>query len=110
MTDLSCNKKVCRECPYRKDSLNGYLGEASFKPEEFLMQLELDTLHPCHLSVDWDVNESLDNKPICRGAIHFMNNSFKLSKNPKIVQLQKEIGKSDEIFLHKGEFIQHHKK
>lgn len=108
----SCSKP-CPECPYRKTSLRGWLGESWSNPQRFLTQLDIPQLHPCHMSVEWDSDEiedeiDLDDKPICAGAIHFMNNSFKRSRYPEVLVLQEKLGKSDEVFKNTMDFIQHH--
>src|SRR5579859_5406661 len=106
-------KKPCNECPYRKASLKGWLGEDSGKPEKFLMQLEFKA-HPCHKTVDWDqpeqgVEEEADEAPICVGAMQFMNNSLMLSRHPDIARIQKEYGKNEDVLQYKHNFIEHHK-
>lgn len=105
-------KKPCRECPFRKDSWKGYLGDVSGQPEVYLEQLEHSTPIPCHLTVDWespDYLEEVKQAPACIGALQFMNNSCKLSKFKNIIELQEEAGKNDQIFKWSPEFIKHHK-
>lgn len=105
------SKKPCKECPYRKESLPGYLGEANYDPELFLQQLDMPELHPCHLAVDWESHteqELLEAKK-CVGALQFMNNSFMISRSQNIAVLQKEVGKNDEVISFKHNFIKHHR-
>lgn len=48
-------KTPCNQCPFKKDSLKGYLGAST--PVEFLEQAESDIVMPCHLHIDYeDVN------------------------------------------------------
>lgn len=108
---LQSRRAPCKECPYLKTSAKGYLGEASGKPIEFLQQLDLPEVHPCHKSVNWE-KENLDtcdgSHPICTGALQFMSNSCKIHKNPAIQRLQKEAGKSEDIISFPHNFIKHH--
>lgn len=106
-------KRPCNQCPFRRKSLQGYLGESSYNPEEFLMQLELPDVHPCHTQVDWEsenLDEVMKKAPRCVGSIQHMNNCGKISRYKPIADLQKQYGKNDEVFKWKQEFIQHHKK
>lgn len=98
----------CKECPYKKDSLPGYLGESSYDPERFLQQLE-GQVHPCHLTVDWE-NNNHDKSQVCIGALQFMNNSCMMSRNKDVVALQKEVGKNENVLSFKHNFIKHHGK
>lgn len=102
-------KKPCKQCPYRKTSAPGYLGESSHDPQRFLQQLDLPTSHPCHNTVDWD-EEDYNKAKVCIGALQFMNNSAKLSRNPELKTLQSSLGKNDELFNWSSEFIKHHSK
>lgn len=101
---------ACRECPYKKSSAPGYLGESSWEPEKFLTQLDQKEIHPCHLTVDWETND-ISNAKTCEGALQFMKNICKLPIDPKAVQQLKSL-KFDpsEIFSRRIEFINHHQK
>lgn len=103
--------KTCKECPYKKDSLPGYLGELSHNPERFLDQLESPHLHPCHLTVNWeDEDGGTENAKTCTGALQYMNNTCKVSRYPQARQLQNTVGKSEKIFNRRTDFIKHHSK
>lgn len=110
---MKCVKATCKECPFRKDSIKGYLGEASYDPETFLEQLEFRQPIPCHMTVNWQsdnfVNE-MRKAPACIGALQFMNNSCKLSRFKKIMDLQDKAGKNNKIFMWSADFIKYHKK
>lgn len=103
-------KKACVECPFKRNSAPGYLGEVSYQPEVFLQQINGPAM-PCHLSIDWEEKSEakFDKAKECVGALQFMNNSFKMSRDVQTAKLQKEFGKSDEIFSKTIEFINHHK-
>lgn len=99
-------KKPCRECPFKRTSASGYLGECLYDPELFLQQEEVI---PCHLTVDYEGKEpDYSQAQPCVGNLQFMNNSLKLSRNPQVKQLQDEAGKNTKIFQFKSEFINHH--
>jgi hypothetical protein len=102
-------KKACIECPFKKSSAPGYLGEVSYQPEVFLQQIN-EAAIPCHLSINWEnKDEKFKHSKDCVGALQFMNNSLKMSRDYDTAKLQKEYGKSDEIFSRTKEFIDHHK-
>ena len=110
-------KKPCRECPFKKTSLPGYLGEASYDPQSFLQTID-HNLIPCHLAVDWeddfkDPEQIAKNQP-CIGALQFLKNSCKLPLAARSLNKYNELLKategSDEVFQWPHEFIQHHSK
>lgn len=112
---MKANKKPCGECPYRKNSIEGWLGEDSHNPTRFLQQLEGPMIHPCHKAVDYEqsseeVDEQSINAPRCAGALQFMNNSLMLSKYKEVAQLQKELGKNPDVMQFKHNFIKHHER
>jgi len=41
----------CKECPFRRRSLPGYVGAST--PTEFISTTQADVAMPCHMSVDW---------------------------------------------------------
>ncbi len=101
---------ACKECPYRKQSAPGYLGEASFNPELFLGQLDGPLLHPCHLSVDFET-EDYSKASYCQGALQFAKNTCKFLGDNKANQLARELTiDSTEIFARRQDFIDHHSK
>lgn len=111
-------KQPCRECPFKKDSIQGYLGAASHQPEDFLNSMEWNIL-PCHLQVEWDEadEDEIDRQAIenpCIGALQFLNNSCKLpmlarQKEGQVYNvLMDRFGKNDKVFKWKHEFINHH--
>lgn len=108
---MNTTKKPCRECPYRKASAPGYLGECNYDPERFLLQLNNPDLHPCHLTINWEdyTEEEILEAKTCIGALQFMNNSMMLSHSAKVREMQKQAGKNPDVFQFKHNFINHHK-
>lgn len=113
-----CSKKVCKECPFRRKSPAGYLGEATYDPEGFLAPHYTwgDESLPCHMLVDWDGTHpqkarTPEEAPLCRGFVTFVKNSVKRSLNPEIAKAAEEIeADHGNIFSWPHEFIAHHKK
>lgn len=104
-------KNPCKVCPYKRNSFSGCFGDASGDPEEFLQQLELPQVHPCHSVIkDWDDEKQVENARCCTGALQFMNNSLKTSRYKAIAEAQKEVGKNSEVFNWKHEFVAYHSK
>ncbi len=111
---LAC-KKPCKECPFRKESAPGYLGEVSYNPQAFLMQMEFQPI-PCHLQVDWSDEEDVEmaadiayTNP-CIGSLQFLRNSCKLPWDKTYAEMQKAVNPNPNVFQWKHEFIQHHSK
>jgi hypothetical protein len=103
-------RQPCNECPYRKDSAPGYLGSESYNPNAFLTQLELELLHPCHMTVDWEADDESQvlEAPICAGALQFAKNICKMLQ-PYPESLRKELKVDDSIvFGTRHEFVSHH--
>lgn len=107
--------KPCIECPFRKVSAKGYLGILNAEPETFLQQLNLPDLLPCHLEINWEEEDEyvlegeVETANRCTGALQFMNNSGRMSRNPDILALQNKIGKSQDVIQTVPDFIKHHK-
>lgn len=101
-------KQPCRECPYRRESLPGYLGEAS--PEQFMATTMEDHQMPCHLTVDYDREdweEGLDEAEQCAGAAIFFANLCKLSRDRDRMKLPAD---REQVFSNPQQFLEHHKR
>jgi hypothetical protein len=46
--------------------------------------------------------------PFCVGALQFMNNSIKLSRDKDVQKLQEEAGKNDDVFHWRKDMEEHH--
>lgn len=107
-------KTVCKECPFKRDSCAGYLGEMSYKPEEFLNPHwhGEEPLH-CHMMVDWEAEDrkaALERADLCRGLLIFAKNSCKTFKNRELEKCRQDIDKNTvDIFHWYPEFLNHHK-
>lgn len=122
--------RPCRECPFRKTALPGYVGGHSDPAEIIQVVFVQEQKFPCHMEVtallrSTDVLED-EEDPLeptttsafeqaceearhCHGALICMNNSAKRSRNFEIAKLQDEAGKSDDVFGRRDEFLEYHK-
>jgi hypothetical protein len=99
--------KPCNQCPFKKDSLKGYLGDST--PLEFLNQSEAELIMPCHLHVDYEKEnwkEYIETAPQCKGRSDFFRNRCKSPKNSKIVKGDR----NSEVFDWPQDFYNHHSK
>lgn len=78
-------KKPCNQCPFRKCSIPGYLGEST--PSNFIQTTLGDAEMPCHQTVDYerpDWKTQLEDGGTarqCAGAAVFFANILKLSRD-----------------------------
>ena len=99
-------KKPCKACPFRRQSLPGWLGAAS--TEQFAQTVMADMPMPCHSTVDYDDpdwREGLHKARYCRGALTLFANQCKLSRDPERPRVPAD---REEVFGHIGEFVEHH--
>lgn len=97
--------KPCKECPFRRGCLPGYLGGSA--PEVFVGQAHGNFWLPCHLhsnyeDPDWASDTS---KPQCAGAAIYRANTSKRTP-PQLLTLPKD---NDAVFSSPVEFLAHHK-
>lgn len=106
-------KEPCKECPFLRTSLPGWLGDHATS-KQIVHIVEHDGFFPCHLKVSRLVNLGLPfptaavEADHCVGALAFMNNSCKLSRDPLVAQLQKEVGRRANCFSWSTEMREHH--
>lgn len=114
---MAC-KKPCKQCPFRKTSLAGWLGDHSYRPQIFIDGMEY-TILPCHMKTDWDEAEQRTmivegEKNPCVGALSFCANSLKIPRGARIEGVYKNLmdkAKSNpEVFKWQQDFIEHHSK
>ena len=113
-----CNA-ICNECPFRKASLPGWLGDLTC--EETLETQQYEGIFPCHKKRVDDPQENLErtlngDMPICRGFIVSATLSCKrFGQNPQygnaLAELQDSIEITDderENTLTQWDFREHH--
>ena len=98
-------KKPCRECPFRRKSAPGYLGNDT--ADHFLALTMRDHEMPCHISVDYerkDWRNTIGSAQHCAGAATFFANIGKLSRD----QGRAQRPKSTAVFTTPMEFLKYH--
>ncbi len=106
-------KAPCKECPFRRESAPGWLG-AHESSTEIVGLVNADRAFPCHLAVNalvedgTEFSDAVQEAHHCVGALAFMNNSCKLSRNPEIKAQQREVGRRPDCFAFPHELVQHH--
>lgn len=108
------HKLPCESCPYRRDSVKGYLGDCSNDPIQFITGRMHHEKHECHSTVDYDdvdtVSEQVAKAPTCAGFAIMCKNMAKLPYNRESCDLIKEVEPDREtVFSHIAEFINYHK-
>ena len=100
-------KNTCKECPFRKDSIRGWLSDYTIDQLHNLVMSEIQ--FPCHMQMgDEDIKfEDADQYPVCEGSIKYMKKSAKMPRNPVLLKMVQEAPK-DENILSATEFRKHH--
>lgn len=99
------HNRPCRECPWRKESMPGWLGAS--QPGEFLQQSDQGHRMPCHLAVNYDSpnwEKQAKTAPQCAGHAIFLSNRCK-SPAPGVLKLPAD---REEVFTWPHEFVAHH--
>jgi hypothetical protein len=109
---MIATKTPCNDCPFRKNSLPGWL--ADYSPLQLHSIVMSETAFPCHLAqqefVEWkDVGTK--NNPVCAGSLRYMKKGAKMPRRADLAALIKKIdvGSCDNI-LSITEFFEHHSK
>lgn len=84
----------CSDCPWRRDSLNGWLGSET--PEQWVRIAHSDNVVECHTLLGAQ----------CAGIAVYRRNVAKLPYPPNI-RLEAD---RENVFSNPSEFIEHHKK
>jgi hypothetical protein len=122
----------CRECPFLRTSLRGYVGGHDDIMEIFQL-ISHDRAFPCHMETNKIKKHLLktmgdaDDDPLgitdeqayemavleaehCVGALIFMNQSAKRSRDPRITELQDAVPETDPRVLGNArELMEHHR-
>lgn len=104
-------KAPCAACPFRRDSLPGWLGDAT--PEDFMAAVLGDAPMPCHETIDYSDPgwkeawlEGRKGKG-CAGSHVFFANIHKLSRDPSRPALPADRVR---VFARPQEFLSHHQR
>ena len=117
--ELTTCKKVCKECPFRKDSLRGWLGDLDL--EQTMNAQQFESIFTCHMTRSEaphvNLSEAMKGKqPICRGFILSASISAKMfGQNPftgqQLRKLQEDNPLTDDdrkLIMTRWEFREHH--
>ncbi len=103
--------KPCKECPFRRKSLAGYVGNDT--PRRFVAVAQFAEVPlPCHCKVNYerkDWKRQADRAPLCAGFATFLANMIKSPRNAEIRKLLDDV-KPDRknIFATPAEMLAHH--
>ena len=86
--------KPCGDCPWRRDSLNGWLG--GLKPQEWIGIAHSDEVVDCHTLKGAQ----------CAGAAIYRRNTCKMAYPPNLLLPADR----EKIFSNRNEFLEHHSK
>lgn len=110
------SKVPCKECPFRKESLPGWIGGHE-DPSEITKLVLADQRFPCHLDVNklmHDGGHTFEDAAAmgatCIGSLAFMNNQHKRSRGRATAMLQDEVGKRDDVFKCASAMHAHHRR
>jgi len=103
------HKTACARCPWRRDSLKGWLGIET--PSGFLWATQREHMMPCHCDVDYESDDwelQLDGASHCAGSLVFMKNNCQLPVNLTLREMVEQVEQSTEVFQWGREFLDHH--
>lgn len=105
--------KPCKSCPWKKDSIQGYLGDNS--PKTYSAGLVSDVRLQCHSTHPWVNHEQnkINASNICKGYLRSRVKSCKSSRQDVLLsQMESEIKESNEdlsnYFMFAQEFEEYH--
>jgi hypothetical protein len=96
------HKTPCAECPWRKDSLKGYLGGNT--PEMYADSVQNGEAPACHMRDETHPKGGA----FCVGALQCMANSATLPKDPEPRAAREIVGRSDKVFNFPALFYKYH--
>ena len=107
-------KKPCKECPFRRESMPGWLGP--WGAQDIINHLQFDGVFPCHKTIKHD--KMTDDDPSlehCAGATIHLNNKIQRHRHPVVAKHQKELSGiaqeiKDSVFQWSNEFVDYHER
>lgn len=91
--------RPCSDCPWRRDSLPGWLGEATpdnSTPEEWIRIAHAEFLLECHVISNMQ----------CAGAAIYRRNICKLPRDKNLLTLPAD---REKVFAMPKQFLEHHR-
>jgi hypothetical protein len=102
-------KTPCPECPFRKASWAGYLGDNEV--HEFIEPIVAQQPTECHMGVNYEDRawrDKLDETKACAGAAQFLANSMSRPRDEEYAAYVKSLGPNPAVFQWSRDFIAHH--
>lgn len=97
------HKSPCNECPWRKESLAGWLG--GHTSEYYTDAVAMNEVPACH---NKDFGPDNNKTAFCAGALSVMANSCVLPNDHKSKDARVKVGKRRDTFSHYTGFYEHH--
>jgi hypothetical protein len=88
------HKTPCSDCPFRRDSLPGWLG--GYEPDQYAQLAHSDERIDCHTKIG----------PQCAGAAIYRENVCKSPRDKSVLLLPQN---KEKVFGRMQEFLEHHK-
>ena len=105
-------KKPCEECPFRRTSMKGYVGDYQSVDDFYTAHVQADTPNPCHMTMDYSEHPDWREKfnagehgKLCKGQAVFYANMCKIDRYGIIPRVRKSI---KAIFQWPHEFFEYH--
>ncbi len=112
-------KNPCSDCPFRLKSMPGWLGPYEVV-EQIVGKIDVGIKFECHTHANAindknggrsaDYPDAAEAANHCAGALAFMNNTCRLSRNREIAKLQDKVGERTDVFADQQQMIAHHTK
>ena len=102
MTLPEATVTICNDCPWRRESLNGWLGP--FTAEQWIALAHSDEPIACHQTIEEE--DSWEGAFQCAGAAQYRKNIAKLPKNPEVA-IAANVDR-ETVFSRPAEFTAHH--
>jgi hypothetical protein len=106
-------KKACSDCPFRRDSILGWLGDDV--AENFVRGALADYADyplPCHVDIDYKDPNWLEaqypESALCAGALIFCRNNAKRPRDSERSAWVSAIEPDPSVFQYPWEFYEHH--
>ncbi len=98
------HKVPCKECPWRKESPQGWCG--GYDPVTYADAVACNEVPACHLN---DHGPDSDKTAMCVGALACAANScIEPHKTPGGCEAKKVVGKREDVFFHPAMFYEYH--
>lgn len=111
--------KMCGECPFRADAAPGWLGpwsaeeieEIVLTDQNFICHTDIDRMKEDGIDIDDPLEKdiAMDLGQHCVGAMRYMNQHFKLSRDKKKAEAQQRLkAQQDQDVIPARKFVEYH--